>query len=176
MEELKKYIREVPDFPKKGILFYDITTLLESPEGFKMALAAMEKYLREKQVDKILAIESRGFVFGGVLADRLNIPMVLARKPGKLPHKSISEEYALEYEYGTDSLEMHEGTIAAGERVAIVDDLIATGGTLKAVCKLVERLGGEVVAISAVIALTFLPFEQALQGYDVNYLVSYDSE
>jgi adenine phosphoribosyltransferase len=174
MEQLKKYIREVPDFPKKGILFYDITTLLESPEGFKLALAAMEQYLKGKQIDKIVAIESRGFAFGGVLADRLNIPMVLARKPGKLPYKTISEEYALEY--GTDSLEMHEGTIAAGERIAVVDDLIATGGTLKAVCKMVERLGGEVAAISAVIALSFLPFEQALEGYDMNYLISYDSE
>lgn len=174
MEKLKSYIREVPDFPKPGILFYDITTLMEAPEGFSMALDAMEKYARLVKADKIVAIESRGFIFGAALADRLKLPLISARKPGKLPSKTISQEYALEY--GTDKLEMHADSIVKGDRVVVVDDLIATGGTLKAVCAMVERLGGEVAGISAVIALTFLPFAEALSDYDVNYLISYDSE
>jgi adenine phosphoribosyltransferase len=174
MEDLRQYIRAVPDFPKPGIRFYDITTLLENPEGFKTALSEMEKFLLEKRAEKIVAIESRGFTFGAALADRLKLPLVLARKAGKLPWKTVTEKYDLEY--GTDALEIHEGTVRAGERVAVVDDLIATGGTLRAVCKMIERLGGEVVGISAVIALTFLPFAKALDGYDVSYLVSYDSE
>ncbi|MDX9858934.1 MAG: adenine phosphoribosyltransferase [candidate division Zixibacteria bacterium] len=174
MEYLKSYIREVPDFPKKGILFYDITTLMENPTGFKTALDEMEKYVRSVKADKIVAIESRGFIFGAALADRLALPFVSARKPGKLPARTISQEYALEY--GTDRLEMHADSVNAGERVVVVDDLIATGGTLKAVCAMVERLGGEVAGISSVIALTFLPFEATLSGYDLNYLISYDSE
>lgn len=174
MEQLKSFIREVPDFPKKGILFYDITTLMENPSGFAMALDAMESYVRATNADKIVAIESRGFIFGAALADRLKLPFVSARKPGKLPAKTISEEYALEY--GTDRLEMHADSVRSGERVVVIDDLIATGGTLRAVCSMVERLGGTVAGISSVIALTFLPFAQALSGYDVNYLISYDSE
>lgn len=174
MEQLKSFIREVPDFPKKGILFYDITTLMENPSGFSMALDAMESYVRTTNADKIVAIESRGFIFGAALADRLKLPFVSARKPGKLPAKTISEEYALEY--GTDRLEMHADSVRSGERVVVIDDLIATGGTLRAVCSMVERLGGTVAGISSVIALTFLPFAQALSGYDVNYLISYDSE
>jgi len=174
VEELKKYIRTVPDFPKPGIGFYDITTLLQSPSGFKMALGAMEEYVAGKQVQKIVCIESRGFVFGAPLADRLGVGMALARKPGKLPYKTVSEEYALEY--GSDSLEMHADAVAAGERVVIVDDLIATGGTLRAVCRMIEQLGGEVVGISAVIELSFLPWREKLADYDVNCLVSFDSE
>ena len=119
-------------------------------------------------------MESRGFIFGAALADRLNLPLVVARKPGKLPYKTISAQYALEY--GTDTLEMHSDAVSTGDKVVIVDDLIATGGTLKAVCGMVEQLGGVVAGISSVVALTFLPFEQSLKGYDFNYLVSYDSE
>ena len=174
MEELKKHIRHVPDFPKKGITFYDVTTLFQSPEGFSLALDQMESYVRSIGARKILAIESRGFIVGAALADRLNLPMVLARKPGKLPYKTISEEYSLEY--GTDRIEIHRDAIGTGDRVVVVDDLVATGGTLKAACKLVERSGGEVAGISAIIALTFLPFAEILAGYDLNYLVSYDSE
>ncbi|MDH3891469.1 MAG: adenine phosphoribosyltransferase [candidate division Zixibacteria bacterium] len=171
---LKKYIRSVPDFPKPGINFYDITTLLQDPDGFGMALDAMEQFARDKQTEKILVVESRGFLFGAALADRLNVGLVLARKPGKLPHKTISAEYALEY--GTDSLELHQDAVRAGERVLIVDDLIATGGTLQAVCGLVEQLDAQVVGISAVIDLSFLPWREKLSAYDVDCLIAYDSE
>lgn len=174
MEELKKYIRSVPDFPKPGINFYDITTLLQDPAGFKMALDSMEKFVRSKEAKKIVSIESRGFVFGAALADRLGVGLVTARKPGKLPYKTISEEYDLEY--GTDSLEIHADAVSEGERVVVVDDLIATGGTLQAACKMVRKLGGEVVGISVVIDLSFLPWREKLKGYDVHYLISYDSE
>ena len=161
IDALKKYIRGVPDFPKPGINFYDITTLLQDPDGFGMALDAMELFARRKTTEKILVVESRGFLFGAALADRLKVGLALARKPGKLPSRTISAEYALEY--GTDSLELHEDAVTAGERVLIVDDLIATGGTLEAVCGMVERLEGKVVGISAVIDLSFLPWR--VDGY-----------
>jgi adenine phosphoribosyltransferase len=174
MQDIKSFIREVPDFPKKGIRFYDITTILQDPVGFELALDRMEDYVKSRGAQKLVAVESRGFIFGAALADRLDLPLVVARKPGKLPYKTISAQYALEY--GTDTLEMHSDAVGKGERVVIVDDLIATGGTLKAVCGMVEQLGGVVAGISSVVALTFLPFEQSLKGYDCNYLVSYDSE
>jgi len=174
MDELKKYIRHVPDFPKPGILFYDITTLFQDPVGFDKALNAMQAFVQKREAQKIVGIEARGFILGGALADRLGLSFVPARKPGKLPSRTIREVYALEY--GTDSLELHADGVSPGERVVIVDDLLATGGTVKATCRLVENLGGAVVGISAVIGLNFLPFKQALAGYDVNYLISYDSE
>ncbi len=174
MEQLKKYIREIPDHPKPGILFYDVTTLFQNPEGLELTLDAMEQYVASKRATKIVGIEARGFVLGGALADRLHLGFVPARKRGKLPYKTIAESYALEY--GTDIVEIHQDAIVAGERVVIVDDLLATGGTMTAVCRLVERLQGEVVGISTVIGLTFLPFAEALSGYDVSYLISYDSE
>jgi adenine phosphoribosyltransferase len=173
MDALKKYIRQVPDFPKKGILFYDVTTLFQDPEGFSIALDAMQEFVESVAGDKLLAIESRGFI-PAALADRMGLPLLLARKPGKLPFKTVSEEYALEY--GTDRLEVHVDAVTRGDRVVIVDDLIATGGTLLAAGRLVERLGGEVAGISAIIALAFLPFKERLGKYRVNYLVSYDSE
>lgn len=174
MGELKKYIRTVPDFPKPGINFYDITTLFQNPAGFRLALGEMEKYVRSKEPQKIVGIESRGFIFAAALADRLQVGLAIARKPGKLPYKSVSEQYDLEY--GTDSVVLHEDAVNPGERTVVVDDLIATGGTLQAVCRLVERLGGEVVGISTVIDLSFLPWREKLGKYDVNYLISYDSE
>jgi len=174
MDNLKKYIRNVPDFPKPGVLFYDITTLLEDSEGFKQVLSRMEEFIKSRNADKIVSIESRGFIFGAALADRLSIGLVLGRKPGKLPYETISEEYELEY--GTDKLEIHADAVREGERVVIVDDLIATGGTLKSVCSMVEKLGGEVVGISTVIELSFLPWREKLKAYNVQYLVSYDSE
>ncbi|MFZ5979352.1 MAG: adenine phosphoribosyltransferase [Candidatus Zixiibacteriota bacterium] len=174
MNELKKYIRSVPDFPKPGINFYDLSTLFMNPEGFNLALGAMERFIRGKRTQKIMGIESRGFVFGAALADRMKLPLIIARKPGKLPYKTIGESYDLEY--GSATLEIHIDAVKPGERVAIVDDLIATGGTLQAACKLVERLEGEVACISGVVGLVFLPFEQKLAGYDVNYLISYGSE
>jgi adenine phosphoribosyltransferase len=174
MGELKEYIRTVPDFPKPGINFYDITTLFQNPAGFRLALGEMEKYVRSKEPQKIVGIESRGFLFAAALADRLQVGLAIARKPGKLPYKSVSEQYDLEY--GTDSVVLHEDAVNPGERTVVVDDLIATGGTLQATCRLVERLGGKVVGISTVIDLCFLPWREKLQKYDVNYLISYDSE
>ncbi len=174
MPQLKDYIRDVPDFPKPGIVFYDITTLIQDPDGFRMAVDRMEQYARSRKPDIILAIESRGFIFGAALADRMGLGVATARKPGKLPYKTISAEYKLEY--GSDRLEIHTDALHKDQRVLIIDDLIATGGTLQASCKLVEKLGGTVAGISAVIELSFLPWREKLQGYDVNYLVSYDSE
>ncbi|MBU8932771.1 MAG: adenine phosphoribosyltransferase [candidate division Zixibacteria bacterium] len=174
MSQIKKYIRSIPDFPKPGICFYDITTLLQNAEGFKLALDEMEKYVRSCKPDSLVAIESRGFIFGAALADRMNFGVVTARKPGKLPSKTVSAEYALEY--GTDSLELHADALQKGERVVVVDDLIATGGTLQAACSLVEKLGGEVVGVSAVIDLSFLPWREKMSAYDVNCLISFDSE
>ncbi|MFQ5499096.1 MAG: adenine phosphoribosyltransferase [Candidatus Zixiibacteriota bacterium] len=174
MHELKQYIRSVPDFPKEGINFYDITTLIQHPKGFKLALDEMERYCVSRRPSVIVGIDARGLIFGAALADRLGIGMAPARKPGKLPYDTISEQYELEY--GTDSLELHTDAVTKGDRVVIVDDLIATGGTLKAVCLMVERLGGEVAGISAVIGLSFLPWGHKLAGYDVSCLISYDTE
>jgi len=174
VDELKKYIRTVPDFPKPGINFYDITTLLQNPTGFRLALDQMEKYIRSKEPQKIVGIESRGFIFASALADRLHIGLVVARKPGKLPYDTITEQYDLEY--GTDSVELHRDAVNPGEKTVIVDDLIATGGTLLAVCHLVERLGGKVEGVATVIDLAFLPWREKLARYDVNYLISYYSE
>jgi len=174
MEELKKYIREVPDFPKPGVNFYDISTLLQDKVGFSLALDRMEKYALSKKIQKIVAIEARGFLFGAALADRMNVSLVIARKPGKLPYKTVAAGYDLEY--GTDKIEIHADAIGNDDRVLVVDDLIATGGTLAATCQLVEELGGEVVGISSVIGLDFLSHQDKLKDYDINYLVSYDSE
>jgi len=174
MEQIKKYIRSVPDFPKPGINFYDITTLFQDPVGFNLALDGMEQYVRDRKADKIVAIEARGFILGAALADRLNVGLIPARKPGKLPWHTITEEYSLEY--GTDRLQMHSDAVRPGERVVIVDDLVATGGTLAAACKLVEQLGGEVVGISSVIGLSFFPYRDRLSGYNLHHLVEYDSE
>ena len=168
---LETIIRDVPDFPKKGIIFKDITTLLQDGEAFRLASNRMlKKYLDEK-VDKVLAIEARGFIFGGVLAYKLGCGFVPARKPGKLPYRSIREEYTLEY--GTHALEVHDDSIVAGDKVLIVDDLLATGGTALAAAKLAEKLGGEVVGIEFLIELGFLQGREKLAGYKVNSLISY---
>ncbi len=174
MDNLKKYIRSVPDFPKKGINFYDITTLLENPTGFNLALDAMEKFIVQKNPTKLVCIESRGFIFGAALSSRMNIGFVPVRKPGKLPYKTISEEYDLEY--GSDKVEIHADVLNADDKVVIVDDLLATGGTMEAVCKLVEKCDSQIVGISTVIDLNFLPWREKLSKYEVDYLISYDSE
>ena len=174
MDELKQYIRSVPDFPKPGINFYDITTLIQNPAGFEKALSAMETFVKGKQPDVIVGIESRGFIFGAALADRLNLGFVPIRKPGKLPYRTISEKYELEY--GADQIEMHIDAVKKNDMVVIVDDLLATGGTMRAACSLIEKLEGTVVGISTVIDLEFLPWREKLKKYNVHYLVSYDSE
>ncbi len=173
MEELKSYIREVPDYPKPGILFYDITTLLKDPEGLRKVLDAFYERYRDEKVDKIVGVESRGFIFAPALAARLGAGFVPVRKPGKLPAETLSESYELEY--GTDRLEMHRDAVSAGERVLIVDDLIATGGTAEATVRLVEACGGEVTGLGFLVELTFLNGREKLKGYEVTSLLAYDS-
>lgn len=173
-KDLKKAIRSIPDFPKPGIVFRDITTLMADAEAFRHALDQFQEYFRARGVTRIAAIDSRGFIFGGALADRLGIPLVPIRKKGKLPYKTIGQEYSLEY--GTDSLEIHTDAIGQNDKVAVLDDLLATGGTLEASCRLVERLGGKVVAVGVLIELSFLKGREKLSAYDIKSLVDYDSE
>ncbi len=173
-EKLKTKIRNVPDFPKKGIVFRDITTLLKDPDAFKIVIDHLHEKYKEIALDCILGIESRGFIFGGALAHRLGIGFVPARKPGKLPAETIAESYSLEY--GKATLEIHKDAIGRGQRVLVIDDLLATGGTLQAACRLVERLGGEVAGIWVLIELNFLNGRKLLEGYQFESLVQYDSE
>lgn len=169
--DLKKFIRDVPDFPKKGIVFKDITTLLKNPGAFRAAVDPLVGKYRSKKIDKVVAVESRGFIFGSILAYELQCGLVLARKAGKLPHQTIREEYALEY--GTAILEIHVDGIENGEKVVIVDDLLATGGTALAAARLVETLGGRVEGIEFLIELGFLHGREKLVGYPVNCAISY---
>jgi len=171
---LEKYIREVPDFPKKGIGFKDITTLLKDAEGFKMAVDQLAEQLKDVKIDAIAVIESRGFTFGSALAYKLGTGLLLVRKPGKLPAPTIRQEYVLEY--GTDALEIHQDAIAPGQNILIVDDLLATGGTALAVAKLVKQLEGKVVAIAFVVELDFLKGREKLKEYKIISLVHYQSE
>lgn len=173
MESLRSLIREVPDFPKPGILFYDITTLLKDPQGLQLATQAIDRLVSDKQVDIVTGMESRGFLFGPSLAIRLGTGFALMRKPGKLPAATTSVTYDLEY--GSDSLEIHTDAIRPGQQVLIVDDLLATGGTAAAAVNLVEQLGGEVAALAFVIELDFLHGRDRLKGYDVRSLLHYDS-
>ncbi|MEI0796188.1 adenine phosphoribosyltransferase [Brachyspira pilosicoli] len=169
--DLKNYIRNIQDYPKEGILFRDITTLLKDKDAFKFAIDAMAKQVEDKKIDYIVGAESRGFLIGSALAYRLNCGFVPVRKKGKLPCKTISEEYALEY--GTDSLYMHEDAINKGANVLIVDDLIATGGTALAMMKMVERLGGNIVGSSFLIELKELNGRKDISKYPVNVLIEY---
>jgi len=171
--DLKDFIRSVPDFPKKGIGFKDITTLLKQPQAFKHSLDAMQARF-SGTIDKVVGIESRGFIFGGALAERYGAGFVPVRKPNKLPAAVLQEEYVLEY--GTDRLEIHKDGIEAGERVLIVDDLLATGGTAAATTRLVEKLGGKVVGLLFLIELTFLNGREKLTGYNVESIIQFDSE
>ncbi len=169
--DLKKYIRDVPDFPKKGILFKDITPLLQSPKAFPDAIEQMYERAKGKRVDYVVSMEARGFIFGAPLAIRLGAGFVPIRKPGKLPYRVVEESYMKEY--GEDKLCMHEDAIKPGSRVLIVDDLLATGGTVEAACRLVERMGGEVVGTLFLIELTFLKGRERLAGYDVEALIKF---
>src|SRR5437868_12166940 len=172
MSDLKTLIREVPDFPKAGILFYDITTLLKDKNGFRGVIDGLKQHYQSAAVDKVLGIEARGFIFAPALAYALGAGFVPVRKPKKLPGERVSVTYALEY--GTDTLELHTGAIANGHRVLIVDDLLATGGTACATAQLVEQSGGKVAGIGFVIELTFLKGRSKLPGYDVFSLMQYD--
>jgi adenine phosphoribosyltransferase len=169
--DLEKLIRDVPDFPKKGILFKDITTLLQDGDAFRLAMNRMIKRYLDEEIDKVMGVEARGLVLGGVMAYKLGCGFVPARKPGKLPYRTIREEYTLEY--GTNCLEVHEDSIKAGERVLVVDDLLATGGTALAAAKLAEKLGGKVVGIEFLVELAFLHGRDKLAGYRVNSLITY---
>jgi len=171
VDALKAAIRDVPDFPKKGIVFKDITTLLKDPALFRRTVDLMAVVCGDRAVDKVVAIESRGFILGGVLASRLNAGFVPVRKPKKLPAKTLSASYELEY--GTDSLEIHEDALSPGESVLIVDDVIATGGTARAVGDLVDRLGAKVAAYAFLVELTFLKGREKLPGRQVLSLIRY---
>ena len=171
MEDLKQCIREVPDFPKPGILFYDITTLLKDRVALRKTIDRLSWLFADQQVDKVVGIESRGFLFGAQVAYKLNAGFVPVRKPGKLPAATVHQTYELEY--GSDRIEMHQDAIAPGEKVLIVDDLIATGGTALATARMVEALGGEVVGFGFVIELEFLPGREKLATYEVRSLIRY---
>ena len=162
---MKSLIREVPDFPKPGILFKDITTLLADAGGLRRAIACLAEPFRDAEIDKVVGIESRGFIFGAAVAERLGAGFVPARKPGKLPARTVSVEYALEY--GTDTLEIHEDAVAGGQRVLIVDDLLATGGTARAAIDLVSGRGAQVHALAFLIEIDALRGRERLAGHEV---------
>lgn len=169
--ELKDYIRSIQDYPKEGILFRDITTLLKDKDAFKLAIDKMAEQVKDKKVDLIVGAESRGFLIGSALAYKMNCGFIPVRKKGKLPYKTISEEYDLEY--GTDTLYMHEDAIKKGDNVLVVDDLIATGGTALAMIKMVEKLGGNVIGSSFLIELEELNGRKEIEKYPINILIKY---
>lgn len=173
-QALASAIRSVPDFPKKGIIFRDITTLLKDKDMYRLYVDILYERYKNHRIDKIVGVESRGFIGGGALAYRLGAGFVPIRKPGKLPAEKIRKEYQLEY--GTDAVEIHRDAIAKGERILLHDDLLATGGTIEAACKLVEQLGGNIIGLSFLIELSFLQPRKRLSQYDIFSLVSYESE
>ena len=172
MEQLKQLIREVPNFPKPGILFYDITTLLKDPTGLKAVIDAFKERYQHKGIESVLGIEARGFIFAPALAYAIGAGFVPIRKPKKLPARTVREEYQLEY--GTDSIEVHADAIRPGQRVLIVDDLLATGGTAAAAVRLAEKLGGKVAGLGFVVELDFLHGRGKLQDHEVFSLLHYD--
>ena len=172
--DLDAAIRKIPDFPKPGILFYDITSILTNPPAFQYCVDKMVELYGSKGIDTIAAIESRGFIFGAPVALRLGLPLVLLRKKGKLPGDTYSETFTLEY--GQDEIEMHKSDMHQGNKVVLIDDLIATGGTLKAATNLIARGGGEVKEIFGVVGLPFLNYAQVLSGFNITTLVDYHGE
>jgi adenine phosphoribosyltransferase len=174
VDALRAAIRSVPDFPKKGIVFRDITTVLRDSRHFQSLTDHLTDPYRTMAIDKIACIEARGFILGGAMAARLGAGFVPVRKSGKLPAETVREEYALEY--GTDAMEIHRDAISAGERVLVHDDLLATGGTARAACRLVESLGGTVVGVCFLVELSFLKGRDRLQQYDVFSLIDYAAE
>ena len=171
LERLRRLIREIPDFPKPGILFRDITPMLADPSGLALAVELMANPFRGKYIDLVVGAESRGFIFGTAVACCLSAGFGVVRKPGKLPYKRVSLTYDLEY--GTDTLEMHADGVIAGQRVLVVDDLLATGGTMKASCDLVKQLGGEVVAAAVLIELEGLKGRDKIDVPDVHSVLTY---
>jgi adenine phosphoribosyltransferase len=172
--DIASFIRDIPDFPKPGIVFKDITPLMADAGALDAAVRALADRTRALRPEVVIGAEARGFLLGPALARELGAGFVLARKPGKLPHETVSAEYELEY--GMDSLELHTDAVAAGARVLVHDDLLATGGTAKALCELVEKVGGEVVACAFLIELAFLGGRSQLAGYDVESLLRYEAE
>ena len=172
--DLRALIRDIPDFPRAGILFKDITPLLLDHEAVRSAVRRLADWARAREVDYVVAAEARGFILGAALALELDAGFVPARKPGKLPSQTVSAEYILEY--GVDALEMHSDALADGARVLIHDDLLATGGTARALAELVQRLGATVVGCAFLVELTFLDGRRRLDGFDVHALVSYDGD
>src|SRR5438105_244253 len=171
MDTLKQKIRHVPDFPKTGILFYDITTLLQDPVGFRAAIDGLATPFKDQGIDVVVGVESRGFIFGSVVADRIGAGFAPVRKPGKLPSKCVRETYDLEY--GSDTLEIHEDAVRKGQRVLIVDDLLATGGTARATADLVKKLGGQIHALAFLIELVALNGRQRLAGETIHTVLRY---
>ena len=169
--DLASFIRDIPDFPKPGIVFKDITPLLADPAGLDGAVRALASLVEPLEIDVVIGAEARGFLLGPALARELGAGFVLARKPGKLPHDTVSAEYELEY--GTDALELHSDAVAHGARVLVHDDLLATGGTARALCELVETVGGSVAACVFLLELGFLDGRERLAGYDVRALIEY---
>lgn len=174
MKELKEYVRTIPNFPKEGIMFRDVTSVIQDPEGLKLAIDSMQDKIKDLDFDLVMGAESRGFVFGTPIAYNLNKGFVMCRKKGKLPCETISESYALEY--GKATLEIHKDSIKPGQKVLIVDDLIATGGTVEAMIKLVEDLGGQVAGIVFLIELVDLHGRDKLKGYNVYSAIEYEGE
>jgi adenine phosphoribosyltransferase len=172
--DIEAAIRKVPEYPHPGIVFYDLMPLFQSPAGLTACVDRLAAWGRERQPELVVAAEARGLILGGALAQALGVGVAAARKMGRLPWKTVAESYELEY--GTDTMEMHADAVRPGQKVLVHDDLLATGGTALALCRLVERLGGVVVGVAFVVELTFLPGRERLRGYDVLSLVTYDSE
>ena len=171
MKNLKDYVRTIPNFPEEGVMFRDVTTVLQDPEGLKLAIDGMQEKIANLEFDVIIGAESRGFLFGMPLAYNLHKPFALARKKGKLPCETVSVEYELEY--GSAEIEMHKTSIIPGQKVVIIDDLMATGGTVEAIVKLVEKLGGEVVKVLFLMELEGLEGRKKFDGYDVESVIAY---
>ena len=174
VEMLDKNIRRIPDFPKPGVLFYDITSVLVNPESFKYVIDQMVSIYKDKKIDAVAGVESRGFIFAAPFAEKLGIPLILIRKKGKLPGDTYECSYSLEY--GTATVEVHKADIKKGQNILVVDDLIATGGTLAAAKNLIEQGGAEVTDFFGVIGLPFLNYQKVLGNCDVTTLINYDSE
>ena len=172
--DIKKFIREVPDWPIRGVNFKDITTILQNPKIFRLVIDGLIQPFEDTKIDKIVAVDARGFLLATPIAYKIGCGVCLVRKKGKLPYRTIEETY--EKEYGPDTLTMHEDTVKKGDRVLIVDDLLATGGTVAATIRLIERLGGKIVGCSFIIDLPFLGGHKKLEKYNLHFLTSYDSE
>lgn len=174
MKKIEEYVRSIPDFPEPGIIFRDVTSILQDADGLKLAIDSMQDYLKDVDVDVIVGTESRGFIFGVPIAYNLHKPFVPVRKKGKLPCETIERSYDLEY--GSATIEMHKDSIKPGQKVAIIDDLIATGGTIEAAIKMVEELGGEVVKVIFLMELAGLKGRERLASYDVQSVIRYEGK